>query len=56
MGFVIKMTTRDPGERDPTEVETGMKTRWKQAKRSLPGKGEDKSGLPLQVCLKGGMI
>lgn len=52
----IKMPTQDSGERDSTETETGMKTRQQQAKRSLPGRGEDKSGLSLQVYLKGGVI
>lgn len=52
----IKMPTQDSRERDSTETETGMKTRGQQAKRSLPGRGEDKSGLSLQVYLKGGVI
>lgn len=52
----IKMPTQDSRERDSTETETGMKTRRQQAKRSLPGRGEDKSGLSLQVYLKGGVI
>lgn len=54
MDFVIKMPIQD--SRESTETETGMKTRQQQAKRSLPGRGEDKSGLSLQVYLKGGVI
>lgn len=54
MDSVIKMPTQDSRERDSTE--TDMKTRWQQDKRSLPGRGEDKSGLSLQVYLKGAVI
>lgn len=50
------MPTQDSRERDSTETETVMKTRKQQAKRSLPGRGEDKSGLSFQVYLKGGVI
>lgn len=53
MDFVIKMPTQVSREKDSTETEPGMKTRRQQAKRSLPGRGEDKSGLSLQVYLKG---
>lgn len=56
MDFVIEMPTQDSRERDSTETETVLKTRRQQAKRSLPGRGEDKSGLSLQVYLKGGVI
>lgn len=56
MDFVIKMPTQDCRERDSTETETVMKTKQQQAKRSLPGRGEDKSGLSFQVYLKRGVI
>lgn len=56
MDFVIKMPIQDSRERHSTETETGMKTSQQPAKRSLPGRGEDKSGLSLQVYLKGGVI
>lgn len=56
MDFVIKMPTQDSRERDSTETETVMKNRQQQAKRSLPGRGEDKSGLSFHVYLKGGVI
>lgn len=56
MDFVIKMPIQDSGERNSKETETGMKTRWQQATRSLRGRAEGKSGLSLQVYLKGAVI